>query len=106
MAGDTTRLVGVVRSDADPELRRTAMRSLGLARDPATTELLVSLYPKETDSNVREAIIDALHTQGNAAALVSLARQERDPELRRSLVSRLSTMKAKEATDYLVELLK
>jgi tetratricopeptide (TPR) repeat protein len=106
VAGLTERLLTVAATDSDRELRRTALRSLGLVRDPAVTTQLVALYAQEPATEVREAIVDAFHTQGNAAALVTLARQEKDPALRRRLVSRLSTMQAKEATEYLVELLK
>jgi len=38
-------------------------------------------------------------------ALVDLARKEADPDLKVFAVRQLSTMKSKEATDYLVELL-
>jgi hypothetical protein len=106
VSGQTDRLAALAQSETDPELRRTAIRSLGLKRDPATTQLLTSLYAKEQTKEVRSAIVDALYTQGNAEALVALARQEKDPELKRALVSRLSTMRSKEATDYLMELLK
>jgi HEAT repeat protein len=102
----TDRLAALAQTEPDPELRRTAIRSLGLKRDPATAQLLMSLYAKEQAKEVRSAIIDALYTQSNAAALVTLARQEKDPELKRTLVGRLSTMRSKEATDYLMELLK
>jgi len=44
--------------------------------------------------------------QHNARALVELARAEKDPSMKKELVSKLSTMKAPEATDYMLELLK
>ncbi len=106
ISDNTDRLAALAQSESDPELRRTAIRSLGLKRDPATAQLLMSLYAKEQAKEVRSAIVDALYTQNNATALVTLARQEKDPELKRALVSRLSTMRSKEATDYLMELLK
>ena len=106
MGDQTDRLAALAQTETDPELRRTAIRSLGLKRDPATAQLLLTLYAKEQAREVRSAIVDALYTQNNAAALVSLARQEKDPELKRALVSRLSTMRSPEATTYLMELLK
>ena len=42
----------------------------------------------------------------NAATLVQMARQETDPALRKRIVERLSTMKEKEAVDYMMEILK
>jgi hypothetical protein len=44
--------------------------------------------------------------QNNAAGLVTLARAEKNVEVKKEIVSRLSMMKSKEATDYLMELLK
>jgi len=38
--------------------------------------------------------------------LVDLARAEKNFELKREIVSKLSLMKSKDATDYLLELLK
>jgi len=35
-----------------------------------------------------------------------MARAEKDPAMKREIVSRLSNMRSKEATDYLLELLK
>jgi hypothetical protein len=43
--------------------------------------------------------------QNNAEALVSLARRETDPAMKKELVQRLSVMKSKVAVDYLLELL-
>ena len=44
------------------------------------------LYGKESDVQVRRAAIEALSFHGNADVLVSLARKETNPELRRELV--------------------
>ena len=54
---------------------------------------------------VRRAIIDALGFQGSAEVLVSLARKETSPELRRELVRRLSFMRSPAALEYLTEIL-
>ena len=54
---------------------------------------------------MRRAAIDALFFHGNADALVSLARKETNPELRRELVRRLSIMRSPAAIEYLTEIL-
>ena len=41
-----------------------------------------------------------------AESLVAIARKETDPAMKRELVSKLSVMKNKAATDYMLELLK
>ena len=56
--------------------------------------------------NVRKAVIQALFLQNNATALVALARKEGDMAMKKEIVQRLSNMKSKVATDYMLELLK
>ena len=71
-----------------------------------TGDTLRGLYRSERSLEVRRDILDALLTQGNAAALVEIARAEEDGAARREIVQRLSGMTSKEATDYLMELIK
>jgi hypothetical protein len=104
VAGDTDRLLQAVKAEKSPELRAEGVRLL--AGKAETGDALVSMYATEQDQQVKRAILDSLFGQRNAKALVDLARKERDPETKRELVRRLSTMKSKEATDYMLELLK
>ncbi|HSY48196.1 MAG TPA: hypothetical protein VLC46_05240 [Thermoanaerobaculia bacterium] len=69
-------------------------------------ELLLSLYNSDTRPEVRKAVIEALFVQGNARTLISLARTEKDPGMKRTIIQTLSVMRSKEATDYLMEFLK
>ena len=55
---------------------------------------------------VKRQITNTLFQQRNAKALVDLARAEKDPALKRDIVQKLSVMRAPEATDYMLELLK
>ena len=50
--------------------------------------------------------MNALFLQNNAKLLVDLARAEKDPQMKKEIVSKLSIMHSKDATDYLMELLK
>jgi|APGre2960657468_1045069.scaffolds.fasta_scaffold273296_1 hypothetical protein len=59
----------------------------------------------ETDKNVKRAILDGLSASGQAGLLVEIARKETDKALKRMAVERLTTIKNKEATAYLLELL-
>jgi HEAT repeat protein len=54
---------------------------------------------------IRKEVIRSIANQRDARALVEIARKEKDPELKREVVRRLSGMKDKEATDYLIELI-
>lgn len=84
-------------------MRQAAIRNLGLlgAKDPA----LQAIYAKESDRSVKEEIMEAYFLGGNASALVAVAKTEKDPELRKFAVSKLSMMNSKEGNDYLIELL-
>ena len=105
LAGDAGRLVQAAQTEKDPELRRTAIRNMGLVHSDESSRALQTIYSRETDRGVREEVLNAYFLQGNASALVALARSEKDPELKRAAVSKLSLMHSKEATDYLMELL-
>lgn len=105
VGGDATRLIELARSETNPELRRTAVRNLGMMEPARTNEALVSIYNAEKDPDIRRAVIDGLGMQNNAAALVALARKETDPAMKKRLVERLSIMPDKVAIDYMLELL-
>ena len=105
LAGDSNRLVQAATSEKDPELRRTAVRNLGLINSSDSAKALQTIYSKDSDKSVRREVINAYFIQNNAAGLVTIARNEKDPELKREAVSKLSLMHDKEATDYLMEIL-
>ncbi len=105
VGGDATRLIELANSEPNPELRRTAIRNLGLIGSRQTADALVGLYAKEKDLEIRKAVLQGLFTQGSAEQLVAIARKETDPVMRKELVRRLSTMQSKVAIDYLLEIL-
>ncbi len=102
---DTQGLIEIARAETNPDLRVEAIHSLGLIQDPETSSALVSLYASNRDPATRNAVIDALFIQGNAHALVDLARKENDPGMKRAIVGKLSLMHSKEGTDYMLEIL-
>src|SRR5205807_3299931 len=105
LAGESGKLVQAAESEKDPELRRAAIRNLGLIHSDDSGKALQAIYSRETDGGLKEEVLNAYFLQGNAAALVAIARNEKDPELKKTAVSKLSLMHSKEATDYLMELL-
>jgi HEAT repeat protein len=106
LSGDAPQLLEVAQTDKDPELRRSAIRNLGLIHSDGSSNALQTIYAKESDRGVKEEVLNAYFLQGNAAAIVAIARSEKDPELKKVAVSKLSIMHSKEATDYLMEILK
>jgi hypothetical protein len=106
LAGDSSKLLQVAQSEKDPELRRAAIRNLGLMGSGRAGDALQEIYNKETDRGIKEEILNAYFIQGNAKGLIAIARAEKDPSLKKRAVEKLSLMGSKEATDYLMELLK
>ena len=101
------RLADVARNEKDLQLRKTAIRSLGSMNRTRSGDALRAAYQADSGGEVRKDIVSALASQQNATVLVELAKAEKNPEMKREMVSRLSSMRnSKEATDYLVELLK
>ena len=105
LSGDAPKLLEVAQADKDPELRREAIRNLGLIHSEDAGKALQSIYAKESDRGVKEEVLNSFFIQGNATAIVAVARNEKDAELKRVAVSKLSIMHSKEATDYLMEIL-
>jgi HEAT repeat protein len=105
VGGGTDRLLEVARTDKEPRLRRAAIRLLGVSGAAKTGEALISMYASEKDPDIRRQVIEGLFVQGNAKALIDLARKETDPAMKREIVSKLSIMGSKEATDFMMEIL-
>jgi tetratricopeptide (TPR) repeat protein len=105
LAGDHARVLQLLRTEKNPELRVYMIRLLGGREDVGTGDALVGMYP-DGDQEVKSAILDTLTSQRNAKAMVGLARAEKDPKLKQRIVERLAGMKSPDATDYLMEILK
>jgi hypothetical protein len=105
LAGDAPKLLEAAQTEKDPELRRVAVRNLGLIHSDDSAKALQSIYSKEADRGIKEEVLNSYFLQGNAAAIVAIARNEKDPDLKKTAVSKLSIMHSKEATDYLMEIL-
>lgn len=105
VAGDSVRLVELANGETNADLRLAAVRHLGTMNAQRTGTALVTLYERDRDAAVKRAAINALFVQGNAESLVALARKESSAEMKREIVQKLSVMKSKAATDYLLEIL-
>jgi len=105
LTGDAKFLSEAAQGEKDAEVRRSAIRNLGLVGSPDAKEALLAIYSKETDRENKEAVLNALFIQGNAHGLVTIARSEKDPELKKTAVSKLALMNSKEGNDFLMEIL-
>ena len=105
LGGNAQKLIEIARSETNPELRVEAIHSLGLMGGSKSGDALDSMYVRSMDAASRKAVVDALFIQGNAKALVEIARKETDPAMKQEIISKLALMKSKDATDYMMEIL-
>jgi HEAT repeat protein len=105
VAGNSEKLIELAKSEKDAGVRHLAINQLGVMGRTKTGPTLAGLYSSETDLDNKKAIVNALFIQGNASALVEIARKESDLNLKKTIINQLSIMHSKEATDYLMEIL-
>ncbi len=101
-----TFLLGVAKSDADWEARRTAVRQLGhFERDDAVEELM-KIYASDANVEVKRAALRSLAETKNARAqarLLEVARTETNNELRKTAI-RVLGERGEAAIDDLLKL--
>ena len=106
LGGNSSRLIDIAKTEKDPALRIAAIKSLGLMGSKGGGDALVSIYQSDQSREVREAVLNALFMQQNGKALVDLARKEKDPQMKRAIIQKMSLVHSKEVTDYMAEFLK
>ena len=100
-----TILSKIADSEQNVDLRRNAIRNLGIAGGMSAAPTLVTIYQKNSDAETKRAAAQALFLANDAHDLVTLARGEKDMELKQYLVQQLSLMHNQEATAYMMEIL-
>jgi HEAT repeat protein len=90
----------------DPQLQGEAIRSIAVFQGKRANDTLAEAYRTTTDPKIKKSIISAMFITKDAPRMVEMARNEKDMELKRTIVSQLALMNDKAATDYMLELLK
>ena len=104
VSGNRARLAAIANeANSSVSLRGEAIRQLGVMR---ADDELARMYGRESSTELKRQIIQGLFVSRSAARLVELAKGEKDLRLKRDIVEKLTLMRSKEATDYLLELLK
>lgn len=98
-------LTEIAQSEQDAELRRKAIRNLGIAGGMSVAPALVATYQKNSDVETKRAAAEALFLANDAHDLIVLAHAEKDTNMKQYLVQQLSLMHSQEATDYMLEIL-
>ena len=104
ISGSHEKLGQLALKEPNPELRAAAIKSLGLM-GKQTAPILLQLYNSDPNPEIRSSVIKGLFLQGNVTALVDLAKKEKDPRMRKEIVSKLALMNSEEATAYLLDVL-
>jgi HEAT repeat protein len=65
-------------------------------------QILFEIYESSSDVNVKRAALNALSASGDTDRFLQIAKTEKDAELRRDAVRRLTSLKNPAATDALV----
>jgi hypothetical protein len=90
----------------DPQLQGQAIQAIAVFQGKRANDTLAEVYRTTTDPKIKKSIISAMFITKDAPRMVEMARNEKDLELKRTIVSQLALMNDKAATDYMMELLK
>ncbi len=66
---------------------------------------MTKVYNSQADLAIKKKVINALFLHGAGKEMVALAKKETNPELKRSLISKMSLMNSPEISDYMMEIL-
>ena len=105
ISGDVQGMAEFAQNDKDPEVRRRAVRNLGIFGGQEGTNTLVSIYNSQADIETKKEVINAMFLNGAAKQMVALARKETNPELKKTWIQKLSLMSSPEITEYMMEIL-
>ena len=105
MCGCSHELAEIVQTEKDPEVLDKAINTLGLVGGDESLAALTKVYNSQADLSVKKKVINALFLHGAGKEMVALARKETNPELKKSLISKMSLMSSPEISDYMMEIL-
>jgi HEAT repeat protein len=99
MSGDKDDVLAVAQQERSPELRKEAIRYLGMMGGHAE---LRQLYKQTTDADSKEELIKAMGIGGDVEGIADIARTETNPEVRLSAIKNLGIFGGHQASDMLL----
>src|SRR6185295_17223050 len=87
-------LAEVARGARYPELQRKAIESIGVSGDSAGIQALSEIYSSTAKPAIKMAILDAYLVSDQTARVFAIAREEKDPQVRRKAIGQLGAMDA------------
>ncbi len=102
-------LTEIAKRDADPKVRSEALQGIYRLRSEASVNALLKLYDEISDVQMKKEILGYLiRRQGDnskaIAKLVSVAKTEKDEELRKQALRQLLDVKGDEGANSLIEI--
>jgi hypothetical protein len=98
---DKDRLLMILKSERDGNLRRQAIDRLG---DVDGQPELWQIYQSETTTEGKMAVLEAMHHNGNIDKLVEVARTDKEPKVRQRAIEAIANQDAGSPTSALVAL--
>jgi len=105
LCGCSHELAEIVQTEKDPAVLEKAINTLGLVGGDESLAALTKVYNSQADLSVKKKVINALFLHGAGKEMVALAKKETNPELKKSLIQKMSLMSAPEISDYMMEIL-
>src|SRR6478735_6263258 len=105
MCGCSHELAEIVQTEKDPEVLDKAINTLGLVGGDESLAALTKVYNSQADLATKKKVINALFLHGAGREMVALAKKETNPQLKRSLIEKMSLMNSPEISDYMMEIL-
>ena len=105
LCGCSHELAEIVQTEKDPAVLDKAINTLGLVGGDESLAALTKVYSSQADVATKKKVINALFLHGAGKEMVALAKKETNPELKRSLISKMSLMSSPEISDYMMEIL-
>jgi HEAT repeat protein len=85
-------LMSLAKANNQPDLQKRAIRSIGMNSNPSNRAALKEIYNSSTDISVKKAVFQAWLMCGCKEDVASLAKTEKNPELRREAIRYLGMM--------------
>jgi HEAT repeat protein len=83
-------LVQFAKGAGNPDLQERAVRYIGMTGTPESRQELVGVYAATNNVNVKKAILRALNNPSASDTLFDIAKNEKNPDLRRTALRQLA----------------
>ncbi len=89
VSGSRDMVLSIAKTESNPELRVDAIRQLGVMGGSAE---LLQLYTPDAPFEVKRAVLQGLFVGGQADKILEIARNDKDPAMRREAIRQLGPM--------------